>query len=529
MANTETIVIQSLASLTPGSTFVTEQNCTNFQLSFTETGGSFSISLLQDSVTPLPAENTVLSLPFGRVGIVKNVGRGNTLGGLIDKISGPIVPLAATKQNFYGIEPGAAQFLSFLSGFLANPAQLNWSTLDIPIKNFSFRGIALSGIQQLAVYMLADVVVRKNSIYVIDPGSMLDGTSVIPNGSTAASAFKIVKADIVSSDQSIDYGQDVAAVLNPALTAVQINDQGDFVYDSEHAQKQPKTIVQAGTADAGFTPIPDGWLVDGSFEEWTPVPGSGTVDNPSPSVGRYWKQFPSPSNPNNMRGITGFTRIVKDLKLPGNISTFVGSPVTGVTGGGSNNLPNAFQFLGGSTENGIFGFTADDTIISDIVSGQFLELSTALVLTPPGGSSGDASLNFYSIQLEFWTFPRVNPQIIPVGDPVNPFGIPRNVVVVNPSSNVPNLGNAISGYWNKYLANFKLINSPRLKTSISSVFRNVLPQVGDQLIVPVGMKFSSDCGRIRTVTINFGRSGMLLNLTAEKWQFGNGLWNGALI
>lgn len=526
VANTETIIIGPLKNLIPGSTFLDEQITTRIQLNYTNVGGSFVIELLQGSVSPLPAENAVLSLPFGRVGIVKNTGSGWSQAGIVDTISGSILPLSATLINFYGIEPNAAQFLSFLALFLANGAPVVWSTLDVPIKNFSFRGQAISGIQQVAQTVLADVIVRKDAIYVVDPGSIIDGTNVLPNGSQAKqSPFIVPKTDIVSATQVIDYGLDVASVLNPALTSAQLDDEGDFVYDSDHAQKQPKTQVSAGTANAGFTPIPDGWLIDGTFEEWTPVPGSGTVDNPSPTVSRYWKQFPSPSTPGNMRGVISFNRLIKDFSSqPNNFSTFVGSPVTAQSLGSSGS-PNSFQFLGGGTESGIYGFNLALTVVSDIVSGQYLELSKSLTLTPAGGNSGTADINFYSIQLEFWLFPRVNPQIFPVGDPVNPFGIARNVVVVNPSSNVANIGGQIRGYWQKYIANYQLINSPRLKTTVSVVFRNNLPQVGDQLQVLSGLKYV-DCGRIQNVGLSFSRSGMVINISAEKYQFGPGLYQG---
>lgn len=522
MAATETIVIQPLSSLIPGTTFLNEQICVSIQLNYTATGGSFTINLLQNSAS-LPAENDILTLPFGRVGIVKNVGSGFSTGGLVDTISGVILPLSTTLINFFGVEPGAAQFLSAIAQSLANGPLVFWSTLSVPIKNFSFRGEAISGIQQLASVMLADVIIRKDGIYIIDPGAIIDDTLVLPPGSQATkNPFIVPKTDIVSAVQSIDYNLDVSAILNPALFAGQLNDQGDFVYDSDHAQKQPKTTVQAGSANAGFTPIPDGWLIDGTFEEWTP-PGGGSVDNPTPSVGRYWKQFPSPTNPGMMRGITGFTRLVKDFSnLPGNISTFIGSPVTGLTNSVDN--PNSFQFLGGGTQSGIYGFNLASTIISDVVSGQYLELANALTLFPLSGASGDASLNFYSLDIEFWMFPRVNPQTFPVGDPVNPFGIAKNVVVVNPNSNIANIGGGIQTYWNKYLSNYRLIHSPRLKTTVTAVFRNNMPQVGDQLQVTKGLR-QVDCGRIQNVTLNFGRSGMTLNINAEKYQFGSGLWN----
>lgn len=510
--NSENILIQPLSQLIPALTFINEQICIGLELNYTATGGSFSITLLQDSVT-LPSENTVVTLPFGRIGIVKSTGRNASTSGLVDIISGPIVPLEATFQTFFGIEPNTTKNLSATAAGLG--VGVVWSTLDIPIKNFSFRGIALSGIQQLAAYMLADVIVRKDKVYVVDPGQTFE-------------QFVVLKSDIVSASQSLDYSQDVASILNPALTTVQLNDEGDFVYDSEHAQKQTKFTVQAGApggdGSSDHIDIPDGWLVDGNFEEWTPPPGTDFT-NPASSVtnGRYWKVFQSPTNPGQLRGITNFNRIVKQLNIPGNVSSFVGSPITGLT---KQNTNLEFAFNSPGTESGIYGFNAEETTLFDIISHQFLDLTNALVLIPRSGSSGEAATNFYSITMEMWNFPRVSPQVFGVGDPLNPFNIPKNVVVVNPNSNILITSEGGPGnYWQKYLSNYKLINSPRLKTNISTVFRNQLPQVGDALLVPNGLKYSN-CGRIQSVRLSFGRNGIVLNMTAEKFQFGPGLWNG---
>lgn len=510
--NSEKIIIPPLKSI--GYLLSTESITVSLQLNYTTTGGSFTVTLLKDALSPLPVEDAIISLPFGRVGVVKNVSSGWSSSGMVDTISGVIQPLQASQIFFYGIEPNAAQFLAQLASTIMNGASVLWQTTSVPIKNFSFRGPSMSGLQQLASYVLGDIIVRKDGIYVVDPGAAPFGSQI----------FTVPKSDIVSATQAIDYTLDVASQLNPALFAGQLNNEGDFVYDSDHAQKQPNTQISAGTANNGFTPIPDGWLIDGTFEEWTPVPGSGTNDNPSPTVGRYWKQFPSPTNPGSMRGITDFKRIIKDFSSqPGNISTFIGSPVTAQSQG-STGPPNSFQFLGGDTNNGIYGFNLSDTVVSDAVSGQYLELTKALTLFPIGGDAGDASLNFYSLQVGFWMFPRVNPTTFPVGDPVNPFGIPRNVVTVNPSANVANLGGGIVNYYQKYLSNFQLINSPRLKTNVSVVYRNNSPQVGDSLSVVSGLRFQ-DCGRIQSVGLNFGRNGMVLNITAEKYQFSPGLWS----
>lgn len=522
MIATETIVIKPLATLIPAATFLNEQNCVSLQLNFTATGGSFLMTLLQGSV-PLPAENTVLTMPFGRVGVVKNTGSGFSSGGLVDTISGSILPLSTTLTNFFGVEPGTAQFLSFIAQFLAAGPLVNWTTTNVPIKNFSFRGPALSGIQQLASVVLADVIVRKDAIYVVDPGVVVPGST----------PFIVPKSDVVSGAQNIDYSLDVESVLNPALFAGQLDDEGDFVYDSDHCQKQPKTTVSTGTANNGFTPIPDGWLVDGTFEEWTPANPAQSVDNPSPSVARYWKQFPSPIGGGVMRGIITFNRLVKEIKIPGNVSTFVGSPITGLT----NPSVNALLFQSPGVQGGIPGFNVPQTTLNDIITGQYLTLTNAIVLVPSGGgsSSGTADVNFYAVTLEQWLFPRVNPVVFPVGDPVNPFGVNRSVIIVNPNSNIANLGSGITSYWNKYISNYRRINSPRLKTNLTCVFRNNMPQVGDQLLLgstaivngktvnTPALKYY-DCGRIQNVTLNFGRAGMTLSISAENYQFGPGLY-----
>jgi len=462
------------------------------------------------------------------VGIVKNAGGGNSTGGLVETLSGPILPLSSTLVSFFGTGAGQKAFLSFITAYLASPVLSSWNTLDVQVKNFSFRGVSLSGIQQLASYMLADVIFRKDAgvdrVYVVDPGAIV-----------GASQFNVIKSDIVSVSQVVDYSLDVASVLNPALASAQLDDAGDFVYDDKHAQKQPKFTVQAGApgsqASADFIPIPDGWLVDGNYEEW--VPGSQTdFTNPTPSVpnGRYWKVFQSPTNPGMLRGITNFTRLVKQISIPGNVAPFVGSPITGLTKQGTS---KEFVFDSPGTESGIYGFTAGKVSLKDIVTGQALDIPNAIVLRPAGGvSSSDAASNFYSITMELWTFPKVNPQVFPEGGSSNPFNLPINVVVVNPNSNVVNLGgSSLSGYYSKYLSNYRLINSPRLRTTISLVYRNTLPQVGDHLLVTLfpgqtvpGLKFSLDCGRIQSVSLRFGRSGITLNIVAEKYQFGSGLY-----
>lgn len=507
--NSETIIINPIKVLLPGQTFATEQNTVSLSLNYTMTGGSFSISLMSGSAL-LPPENAVLTLPFGRMGVVKNVGSGYSTGGLVDTITGPILPLQATQQTYIGV-PGnklvnAATVAAQLLG------GVNWDTLNPLIRNFIFRGISLAGVQQLASLLLADVVVTTGGVFVVDPGSVV------------ADTWTVQKSDIVSANQATDYSLDIPSVLNPVLLLTQGGLPGEFVYDSDHAQKQPKFTVQCGApgseASQDFIPIPDGWLVDGNFEEWTP-PSDTDFTNPSSSVtnGRYWKVFQSPTNPGLLRGITNFTKLVRPINLPGNVSSFIGSPITGET---RQNTSKELYFSDASLQDEIPGFTSDEVSFFDCISNQFLTLPNAIILIPNGlASSGEAASNFFSITMEVWTFPLVNPQSFPEGlgpDPTNPFNIPPGVQVVNPSSNVVALSVAgLQQYYNKYLANFRLINSPRLRTSISAVFRNYLPQPGGKLVVQDGLKINQ-CGRINSVSLSYSRGGLVVNASAEVYQ-----------
>lgn len=512
--NSENIVLAKLNTLIlPNQSIITEENLVSLQLNLTPIGGSFSLSILRDTAI-LPPENFLLQFPFGKIGVVKTVNRARNTGGFLDTVTGPLLPLNLTLVNFVGFPGNVAQLASIIASNLAK-ANVFWFAFNPNVKGFTFRGISLQGVQQLAGEILGEVYIYKNIIYVMTPGQSVP----------VASTFNVLNGDVVSLTQTVDYSQDIAAVLNPVLTAINFDNPGDFIYDSEHAQKQAQTIVQAGapsaTGSKDFIPIPDGWMVDGNFEEWAIDPTSGDTSNPNASVNRYWKTFPSPVRTGFMRGITNFTRLVKDLKLPGNVSSFVGSPITAATQGNSDQL-TTFTIQEANTQNGIFGFTADTTFISDIVSGQYIEPKTAIQLIVPGGSSGEADSNFFTIQLEFWTFPRVTPTTFPVGDPTNPFGLPPNVVIVNPSSNVTD-GPV---YWNSYLSNYRLINSPRLKTQVSVVFRGQMPQPGDKLVVvPADQPV---CGRINSVALAYQRGGLVLNISAEVYQYGPGLWNSAL-
>lgn len=504
-ANTENIILQSIGGFVPG---INEQNCVSMQLSFNMTGGSFSISVLKDSILPLPTENTVFTLPYGRVGVVRQVGSAWSGGGLVDTISGTISPLALLLQTFFGIASGGT--IDLKSAALGIYTGVIWSVPSPFYRGFTFRGNALAGIQQLASLLYAETIVTADGVHVVTPGSSVGDKVFFP------------KSDLVQASQTIDYSLDVQSILSP----VNINAGLDsvYVYDSAHAQKQPKFTVQAGAPGSSgasdFIPIPDGWLVDGNYEEWTP-PSLTDFTNPTPGAnvtsGRYWKIFQSPTNPGMLRGITNFTRLVKQINIPGNVSTFIGSPITGVT---RKNTDKEFQFNIPSTESGISGFQADETTLFDVISHQYYTFPNAIVLKPHGGvDSGPGATSFYSITMEIWTFPKVDPQGFPIGNPANPFNLPARAVIVTPSSSFTNI--PVAGQI--CLANFRLANSPRLKTSISVPFRNFMPQIGAPLSVD-GLTYK-ECGRISSVSLSLGRSGITLNITAESYAFVPGLFS----
>jgi hypothetical protein len=509
MATSETIILNPISVILPKQTFATIKNLASLQLSFQPTGGSFSMSLLRGSAG-VPKKNTVLTMPFGRVGVVKNVGASFSSGGLLNTISGPIQPLNATQQTYLGFLNGIFPLASVIAQRLLG--NVFWNTLDVHVRTYIYRGIALGGLQQISSLLLADIIQRADGLYVTDPG--------VP----FSTKFNVQKSDIVAvPQQAIDYTLDIPSILNPALFQIGTN-LGTFLYDSEHAQKGGKTTVQAGSPGADgstdFIPIPDGWLVDGDFEEWVPT-SSTDLTNPNASVGRYWKVFPSPTSPGSMRGITSFRRIIREIVLPNNVSSFVASPITSVTRRG---VDTEFDFETDSAEGALQGFTAARVEFFDIISNQFIILKNAISLVPTGSPvSGDASLNFYSITMETWTFPSVGNIHFPnpTFDPTNPFNIPANVQVVNPSTNVVFFSVAdLLQYWNRYLQNFQAINSPRLKTTVSVVYRNYLPQVGDHLLLPsnAGIQIE-DCGRISSVTLTFGRAGMVINISAERYNY----------
>lgn len=513
--SSETIIINPISVLLPNQTFANQQNLVGLTMNFSPTGGSFSLSLLANQAQT-PPKNFLITLPFGRTGVVKNTGAGASSGGLVLSVSGPALPLVATQQTYLGVPGNVLRNASLIAAQLGNGATVTWETLDGLVRNFIFRGIMLAGIQQLASLFLAEVYVRSNAIFVVDPGQII------------GPAMQVPQSDIVNVTQNVDYTLDIPSVLNPVLLLTQGGLPGEFVYDSQHAQQQPKFTVQCGApgseASQDFIPIPDGWLVDGNYEEWSP-PSDTDFTNPSatPTNGRYWKVFQSPTNPAMLRGITNFTRLIKQLNIPGNVSTFIGSPITGKT---RQNTTRELYFSDPGLNNGIPGFNTGMVSFFDVISSQFYTFTNAIVLIPNGvASSGEAASNFFSITMEQWLFPLVNPTSFPEGlgpDPTNPFNIPSGVQVVNPSNNITALSVAgLTTYYNRYLSNFQKINSPRLRTQISTVFRNYLPQPGDHLIVLAGVPVS-DCGRISNVSLSFGRSGAVLNITAERYQYSGG-------
>jgi hypothetical protein len=514
-AATDTIILNPISMLLQNQNILLESNITSLALSFTPTGGTFRINCLRGAV-PLPLEDFVLQLPFGRFAVVRGTGRSQGREGLIDSISGPALPLVATLVNFVGYANGINAFSADAAQVLAQ-GTLSWRAYNPLVRGFTFRGIALSGIQQLAGNMLAEVYVYKNTIYVVNPGQAVADLIGAP-------PITVLNRDIVSISQDIDYSSDVAAVLNPILSLINNENPGDFIIDGDHAIKQPQTIVQCGSPKGSggtdFIEIPNGWMVDGNYEEWAPAPGSTDLSNPTPSVDRYWKTFPSPTTPGLMRGITNFTRLVKDLSLPGNVSSFVGTPVTATTGVSGAQIFTIQENLVDPTA-GIYGFIADTTVVADIVSGNIVNVKTGLQLIPPGGVSSTAADNFFAVQLGLWTFPRVLPTTFNVGNPVNPFGLSNNVVVVNPP--IQNPRDPV--YFSAYFQNYQKVNSPRLRTQLSYVYRNSLPQPGDHLIVPGAD--TADCGRISTVSLNLTRSGVVVSVVAEQYQILPGKWSNS--
>jgi hypothetical protein len=511
----EEITVPNFSTVLPGTSALGPQNVASLQLNYSLTGGTFAISVLTGILSTVP-ENFQFSLPMGRIATVKSVGKGYSTGGLLDIISGPVLPAAATLPTLVGLANGSFALASALAAQMG-PFPVSWGVFNPLVRSFIYKGNALGGVQQLASLVAGEVLVRSGGVYVVQPGATAGGGSV----------FAIPKADIVSANQTIDYSNDFANVLNPALSAVQFVPEGDFVYDSDHAQKQAKTTVQAGAplllGSTDFIPIPDGWLVDGTFEEWTPPSGTDASNpNSTATGGRYWKDFPSPINPGMRRGILSFSRLIKQISVPGNVSSFIGSPVSGDTQPGS---VGSFMFSVPGSQNGIYGFDSSGPItFFDIISNQYLVFDNAIVLVPTsGGDSGAAIQNSYSITMELWTFPKVNPQIFPVGNPVNPFNLPKDALVVNPPMSNLIFGDAgsLNSYFGAYMQNYRRTNSPRLRTTISCVYRGLMPEIGDALTV-IGLNVNN-CGRVSSVSLNMSRTGLVLNIVAEVYQYTTGL------
>src|ERR1700677_2659386 len=121
-AASETIILPNFSVLLGGG-FASPQNTTGISLSFSPTGGSFSISVLAGTAG-VPPENTVLSLPLGRLGTVKNTGAGISTGGLVTTIGGPALPLFATQQTYLGVPSNVLRNASSIAGQLG----ASWNT-----------------------------------------------------------------------------------------------------------------------------------------------------------------------------------------------------------------------------------------------------------------------------------------------------------------------------------------------------------------------------------------------------------------
>src|ERR1700733_5658311 len=103
---TETIILDRIQNIFPGGVF-NEATVVSIQLNYTLAGGTFTINLLQGTLPNFPTpENTVLTLPNGRIGVVKSTGKGYASGGLTDVISGQIISLSATLQDAFTSLPG---------------------------------------------------------------------------------------------------------------------------------------------------------------------------------------------------------------------------------------------------------------------------------------------------------------------------------------------------------------------------------------------------------------------------------------
>lgn len=532
-SNVENIVISPFSLAFPASTVITEHNCISMNMSFTLNGGSFNIQVLKDSVQLPVGKDTPISILLQRIGLLKQTGASLTRGGLVDTISGQTIPLLAGQTVNYNTaaypviqDPLNPPLISNIIAAISLGAA-SWQTRDFPVRNFSFGGIALQGIQALAQLLLADVIISGGRVLVVPAGQIIGGQYSVP------------KTDIINVNQTVDFSREVTALLYPA--AFDVTFGGVFIYDEAHAQKQGDTLFQCGapkgSGAADHIEIPNGWLIEGVAEDWIPPAGTDFTNPASTTSNKYWKTFPSPLGGGMLRGIISFTRLVKDLNLnpgppgstiQGNISTFVGTPVTALArstaGAQILNLQNQFV----DPFAGIYGFTAEDTLVEDLVTGQSVSVKNAMELNPPAGSSGLAETNSYAIQLGLWTFPKVLPDLLFQGLLSRPPSTLRvNTVVVTPPGNVvagtTNQATGVftsNGYREWYFQQYKQINSRRLVTNISFLYRGVIPAPGQSLYVAA--LAHPNCGRISSVTLNVTRGGVTVNVTAEVYNFTGG-------
>jgi hypothetical protein len=170
--------------------------------------------------------------------------------------------------------------------------------------------------------------------------------------------------------------------------------------------------------------------------------------------------------------------------------------------------------------NGLHGFSTDDVEIDDAVSGQRKTVRGLVLVPPQGASSGLAHEKFLSQRIEVWTFPKVNPTTIPtLYDPTNPYGLDKDVQVFRPSSSIfPSSLTDLQDFYNYTFEIHKRMIGPRLKTRVSVVYRDALPQPGDGLVVKgVGVE---KCGRIESVSLAYGRGGVRIDVSAEVFNYG---------
>ena len=384
--------------------------------------------------------------------------------------------------------------------------------------------------------MLAEVVVRNDKIIVIEEGAISGNSFTIPFGPD----------DIVSLTQEVKAAASTAQnyVIDPGLTAIQEILPLNPIYDSQHCQIQGLETIQVGNAlngnatGAGTLPqheLPNGWFVDGEFVDFDPtsIPQDPNTGQP---YQQFWKIFNSPVLPGYKRGITHWTRIVKDLKLSGNIAKFVGfnQASGGIVNPGSG-YPATMSLGAALTNNGPFvGFNIIAPLtFFDVVTNQNITIKTPLVLTPPNGAdSGTADVNYYDASFQLAFFPLLPPYVLPgVGvNPVNPYNVPQNTAIVTPPSQILRFGlqsggNSGPDFYTYYLPQYKRIQNPRLRTACSFVYRGEVPLPGDSLTIsnpPPGV--SPNCGRIEAVTLLMSAQNISATATAEVYNYSAGPW-----